>query len=688
MARRRGTVALLLLILSLLPLGARPVAASGTAPEPLLVSGGRARAAILWWSAEPSPVPAFAAAELRRYLREISGAAAPVVRVEQAAVGPIPGAPSALLVLAGDEASAYLRREPGAAQGVPASAAAAGGRLPAMREDGYVVRSTGGRAVLAGNTHRGTLYAAYHLLEELGVRFEAPEFRFYGGNAEIVPSRSSVELPVLDIAEQPDFRLRRSYVEEGWSHTPETVRQLIAWMAKRRLNVLVYPYDYEGRGVVRWDEWRDVLLPKAEERGILIEVGGHGYQSFLPPSEYGRRRPEWFPPGYTVFDVSRPEAVRTYAENVAAYLRERPEIAIFDAWPPDRASWPPEAVRRFGSIANAQAHVTRELEAVVRRRAPGVRVEAPAFVPAAYPPTPGAMYSAETIVDLAPYDRSYAAPIGSGTPPINALYAGRIARWRTAGFRGEMGVQEYFRKYSWRSLPVVLPRLIAEDVRFYRDQGAEGMGTYSEPADWLTYELSHLLVAALSWDADLDAEAFVSTYLRERYGAAAPEVGRYVEVVEEAGRLLFDRPAGNYGDPRTVARARDLYAEAGRSLVRARYGVAGGGAPAFLIERLAYNAEYALADAVAALARLEGDPSALAAAEDRVVRLLEAHRFDGVLLLSPWSARPYAARLGPAAPRRLYAAYRRRWSSGTPPPIGSGARAAARALAPVQLTVP
>ena len=44
---------------------------------------------------------------------------------------------------------------------------------------------------------------------------------------------------------------------------------------------LVIPTDYQGHGRVKWDNWRDALTPELQKRGILIEVGGHGYQNFL-----------------------------------------------------------------------------------------------------------------------------------------------------------------------------------------------------------------------------------------------------------------------------------------------------------------------------------------------------------------------------------------------------------------------
>ena len=36
----------------------------------------------------------------------------------------------------------------------------------------------------------------------------------------------------------------------------------------------------------------------------MLEVGQHGYQSFLPPAQYQSDHPDWFVPGFNVFDIS------------------------------------------------------------------------------------------------------------------------------------------------------------------------------------------------------------------------------------------------------------------------------------------------------------------------------------------------------------------------------------------------
>ncbi len=607
-----------------------------------LVDNGQAKAEII---VRPiaSPVERFAAEELQKYLKKMSGAELPIRAT----------AAGGVRVLVGEQPR-------------PAGQSPLFG--PDDDAESFVLRTSGDDTLsLAGNGPRGTLYAVYTLLERLGVRFFAPDFAFYKGHAEHVPAQPSIRVADLRLKVTPSFKYRRKDVGEGWSHTPATLRPLIDWMAKNRLNVLLYPYDYNGAGTVTWDQWREQLLPELEKRGILVEGGGHGYQSFLPPEKYQKEHPGWFVPGFNVFNVADDEALQTYIGNVVRYLKDHPEIRIFQAWPPDGAKWPPGVVERFGSIANAQAHLTNRLSRAVQKALPGVRVESLSYVPAIEPPDPEHMYDASVLIDFAPFGRSYRDPIFESDFARNVTYNGLIPRWKSSGFKGDIGIYEYYRKYAWHSLPVVLPELIGREIPHYRAQGATGLVIYSEPADWITYELTHLLVAALSRDTGLEADDYVAGYLRERYGAAAGPMREYFDRVEEAGRaLLHRRGDGDFDDPDSVSRARESYLQAKKALTEAGQKVKEQSAPAFLIERLRWNLDYAIADTEVHYHRLQGAPEKSRAAAQRMKELVEAHRLDGILLQNTYSMRRYTLELEERENREkakppLYELYRRAW---------------------------
>ncbi|MFB6146387.1 MAG: DUF4838 domain-containing protein [Halobacteriaceae archaeon] len=577
------------------------------------------------YRAGDAPVPVFAASEVQSYLESITGAT-PSIESTGADAGPSEPVASALVAGPADETDVA-----GALEGLAT-------RLSGRDPDAFAVVTGDDHVALGGTTHRGTLYAAYALLERVGVRFFGPRFSVYDGHGERVPDRPTVAVPPVDAATAPDFRYRRKYVEEGYSHTEATLRQLVDWMAKTRHNVLVVPTDYENLGVVRYDDYREAVLPAVERRGLLVETGGHGFDSFLPPSVYREDHPEWFVDGYNVFDLTADAAVETYVDNVVAHLQRRPEVDVFDAWPPDGATWPPRVVDAFGSVAAAYAHVVDRLATRIEDAGLDVTVEAIAYTSHIEPPADGGAFD-DVLVDLAPFDRSYAVPI-DGPADANERYVDLIERWRET-VDATVGVYEYYRKYSWHSLPVVLPDLIGQDLRVYESLGVDAVGTYSEPADWIPYELTHLLVAALAWDTGVDPGDYTTRYLRDRYGeagdAVVDAVATYLDCVAGAGRDLFDRFGGAYDDPDAVAAALDQFRDARAAVQSARDAAPGGGAAGHLLDVLDANAAFAVADTEISHHELAGETEAAALARQRTADLVRDHRFDGAVLESYWT---------------------------------------------------
>ncbi|MDQ3855012.1 MAG: DUF4838 domain-containing protein, partial [Chloroflexota bacterium] len=495
--------------------------------------------------------------------------------------------------------------------------------------------------------------------------------------AELVPQRAAVQIPLVSVRSEPSLKYRRKYVEEGLSHTPASLKALIDWMAKNRLNVLVYPHDYQNLGYTRWDLWREQLAPELGKRGLTLEVGGHGYQSFLSAADYRASHPDWFPsadepvangsPPATVFHVTNAEALGQYIRNVVSYLQARPEIGIFDAWPPDNARWAKSDIDRLGSIPNANAYVTMKLSNAIQQTLPHVRVETVAYGAATRPPSEQYMYDVDTIIDFAPHNRSYTQLISDPSSSSNSNYVSLITDWR-AGFGGNISLYEYYRKYTWHSLPVVLPKLIGQEVPYYDSIGVNGFGIYSEPADWLTYELTHRLVAALSWDTSLDPSAYVTRYVTERYGPAAGAVASYLSHVESAGRAIFSGAWGSYGSLAAMTDARASYLRARDAMDAARTTVAGTSPESFLLTRLSRNVAFALADTEISYYQLSGDRASASAARERAWALLQAHRFDGIILKDWYLTRRYPVELASAERAWTHLLYRTR---DVAPPSGS-----------------
>jgi hypothetical protein len=170
---------------------------------------------------EETPVAGFAASELQEYRASMSEATLPVAEPEGTDALPSSIASAAVLRPDGD--------------GGHPDITSVGERLRGARPDAFAITPVSDSLVRAGVTDRGTLYAVHALLEELGVRFHAPDFPFYDGHHERVPNRESVSVAVDRFAE-PSLGYRTKDVH-GPGATPGTLPAVIDWLAKTRHNV-------------------------------------------------------------------------------------------------------------------------------------------------------------------------------------------------------------------------------------------------------------------------------------------------------------------------------------------------------------------------------------------------------------------------------------------------------------------
>lgn len=619
-----------------------------------LIKNGESKAAIIWWGKEEMSVPEFAASELQSYLKKISGADVPVVKGKlKTNNNPhLKSLSSAVVVVTGDKATEFANQdETIIPDGWLVSSAK---KLKGAKEDSFAIDTKGNKLILTGENDRGTLYASYHLLKKLGVKFLAPDFDFYHGNSEIIPSKNTVQVKAFNTLEEPDMKYRRKYMEEGWSFNQENITKLVDWMAKHRLNILNAPYNYIGKGDMKWDDFREGVVQELKKRGIMAEVGGHGFESFLPKEKYQEEHPDWFVDGYNVFNIANDNAVQEYVNQVVAYLKKRPEIKVFDAWPPDGANWPPSVIDKFGSPSNAYAYVVNQLTEAVNQELPGVRVEAIAYSNHIDPPDEEYMFNDDTIIDFAPISRSQTIPIYEGE---NRQFVDLINTWQEV-YDGDFAIYTYYRRYSFHSVPVVLANLIGEDVPYYKELGANGIGLYSEPGDWMTFELTHLMLADMSWDTSIDPNEYIQTYIQNRYGKASEAMASYFDLVESAGRIIYYKPFNSYDKFDNIAEARQLYFEAKDKLIKAKKKVPKSSQAGFMLQRLDWNMDYTLADINYSYYKLQGEHTKMEQAKSKAMDLVKAHRFDGIILQNMYLMRRYHDGLNRENTAWMYDLYR------------------------------
>jgi Domain of unknown function (DUF4838) len=539
-------------------LGSGPIALS----KPIdVVSNGHTEYVIVKKSEAPAPEQ-FAAQELQKYLRLITGVELPIVDGG--------GRPKAFLI---------------------GQAAGPQKELNGKLEDSYAIRVTGGNIILAGVSPRSTLYSVYSFLEKyLGCGWIAP-------GDEHIPRRLVVSVPDgIAETESPAFTYRAIALfpytisqigNKLWvgSLFPYALMQVtkdrIDWAAKNRLNY-VHPCTNEA-GPPLWEkvESRQQIVPEIVKRGLGLQYGGHSYFAWLPPDKYFKDHPEYYsatvsevtPVGVSAqgrkpesINFANPEVAKVMADNIADFLNKNPEISIVTVWMNDAPAScsTPECLKMEGplrlsithpknshpmiiSFSNTALKFTNEVARRVRQTHPKVMINHLAYNELVDAPT-NVVPEENVLVCLAPIHRApfklgsvggYFRPINDPANEINSAHLGEMRKW--LALTRNFYVWDYFS--LWWTLGKDRPRwhfpilqTMASDLRFYRDElGLTRVS--SEIADW--HEENMYVYARLSWNPDLPWQKVLEDYCRRSFGASADVMLKHWLLLEAAKENWF-----------------------------------------------------------------------------------------------------------------------------------------------------
>ena len=511
------------------------------------------------------------------------------------------------------------------------------------QQEEYAIEIAKQNIILSGGSGRAVLYAVYDFLERLGCRWLAPGFSLYNGSAEYIPRNMNLVYETNGkVYSHPQFTYRNLDVEEGRSHNIENLKQLVDWMPKLRFNILMVPLDYGGNGRVQWDKWREALTPELKKRDLLIEVGGHGYQNFLNAGmndSLFKQHPDWFGKDkncnpnsseYLVFNTSNHDAAQYLIHNILKYIRQHPEIDIFDFWPPDGARWAecPEFAA-LGSPLDRQAFLVNQVDSALKKVRPGLQLEMIAYQPVLLPP-PTQHLNKDILVDFCPINQSFEKQIYDSSSRNNSEYADALLQWRKS-FNGDIGLYSYYRKYAWRSLPNLIPHYMQYEMQWYAKIPLQGIGSYAEPGDWFTYELNYYVLGHLAWNTNTRVDSLIDQFCHARYGAAWKIAKSVFNTLENTVRIYGNIP---YTTVKPVRKIMDAEKELAKRMKEVRASIKNSGDVALSanLSRLLLVLQYADYDLQIQQARAS-DMQNVGKKIEEMVSFLETNETRGVFIL-------------------------------------------------------
>lgn len=449
-------------------------------------------------------VEQFAADELARYLSRIAG--------ETVASGE-PGGEGTFFV--GLQAPGLQR----------SARQRASGALAGRDRDSFLLRTVPGGLLLAGASPRGSLYAVYAYLEDLGVRWYHP-----GEDFELVP-RAEIALDGYDRLESPDFSKR--CLTLAWQH----IDDYVAWVdfaAKQRLNTVFF-HDYVGW----WAKERQRLWPEMQKRGLELQLGGHYLYGFRQEGLF-EQHPDWFReqdgqrmPASNLC-VSNEEGLAYWTSQAVALVRDKMmEADTFHIWPDDGGVWCQCPGCRELSPADQSLTLANAFADGIRQVKPNARLAFLAYGETMKPAPSKAKPAPGVFLLLAPRARCYGHALSDPTCEQNGQFRRAMAAQIAALPGLDVEVFEYYvDQVRFPTIPN-LARTIPADLRYYRDIGVGNVGPLTlDQIGFRALPVNLLVYARCEWDLDTDPQALIEDLCQRCFGSS--DMAAYYDALARA----------------------------------------------------------------------------------------------------------------------------------------------------------
>jgi len=442
----------------------------------------------------------------------------------------------------------------------------AAGRLgldPARLDpEAWIVRTAGNDLYLAGGRPGGTLYAAYHFLEDVvGVHWWTPW-------EETVPSAPVLRVSPLDLRSAPVFRYRDIH--------------------------LLYAND-GGRFAVRNRLNRQGDDPIDSRYGGSLGYGPpyhvHTAYRYFPPEEYFAEHPEWYSliAGRRTGDRAQlcwtnPELRQAFKAKLlgnietswaAAKAAGLPPPLVFSISQNDCAN--PCQCDQCQAIAKAEGSESGPLLDFVNYMADAVKDNyTDVFIDTlAYSYTQQAPNTIKprdnVIIRLCDTEADMIKPI---TAPENNAFRDHIRSW--ARIAKKLRIWDYAVTYgSPQGMPLPTTHTFGPDYRFYAAHNVEGVFTELEHpilADMRDFKI-WLMTKTLE-SPQADCEKLTDTFMNGFYGPAAKAIKKYLRALEAEAVLRKSKSTCWHGSPTQltylnlgfITRAQRLFDDAERAV--------------------------------------------------------------------------------------------------------------------------
>jgi len=380
-----------------------------------------------------------------------------------------------------------------------------------LKDEGYGVALADDQLFLWGGRTRGTINAVYALLEEdLGCRW-------YTAEHTRIQKQPTLKFSPVSRIYVPRLRLRDPFYRVAFNGE---------WSLHNRTNAPSAEVPEEWGGHMDYD-------------GLFV----HTFHSLLPPDKYFADHPEYFmldKDGKRITHqlcTTNPDVIQLVIASVREFLKKNPHSEIVSVSKTDGGrTCQCENCRKLdeaeGSEMASLLYLVNKVGEAIEDEYPDVVISTLAYLETVKPPK--TMRPRKNIAIRLCNDSvgSWSHPF---TPAEQCQFGKLLKAWSEVHDR--IYIWDYVVNFSHYLAPMPNMEVIAENIRFFVENNAEGVmtqGAYQSPGverDWMR----SWVIAKLTWDPSRDVSELMQDFIWGHYGNAAPAIAEYNQLLQQTG---------------------------------------------------------------------------------------------------------------------------------------------------------
>lgn len=448
----------------------------------------------------------FAASELQKYIYESTGACVPFF------------------------SDRCPRRSPEIMVGIDARDAKERISMEGVGPEGSRIKTDNEDLIIAGTTPRGTLYGVYTFLENF------VGFRCFTSDAEKVDRMPRLELPEIDMVENPAFEYREVYFRDAFDG---------GFAAKNKLNSNMADLSNMRGGKMKFYNFH------------------HSFHDLISADEYFDSHPEYFSlvngkrrKEGTQLCLTNPDVFELSLAKVREWIEENPDCTVFSVAQNDYST-PCECENcravdeREGSHSGTIINFVNKIAENIEKDYPHVLLHTFAYRYSKVAPRNIKPHK-NVIVRLCNIECSWEKPLAelaAQSPEGEAAgFLKNLKEW--ARICQHLYIWDYAVNFSNYLQPFPNLYSMAENLKLYKAYNVKGVlqqGNFSHGGKGALDELKSYVMARLLWNPERDVNREIDDFLAGYYGKSSDCMKAYITLLHESvGDIplkIYDSPA-------------------------------------------------------------------------------------------------------------------------------------------------